>query len=137
MARWRRCRRKATLSAAKLLARCSKGRDVVRKFLSTQNRIRWIEPEGAFYGFLHVEGMKDSLGFASDLVHNARVGVAPGSAFAPPDDVRSTIPSSASASPRIRREWRPGWSGWEKQWPVSDPACLITTSPPPPRLGAI
>jgi aspartate/methionine/tyrosine aminotransferase len=33
--------------------------------------------------------MTDSLGFASALVHNARVGVAPGSAFAPPDDVRS------------------------------------------------
>jgi aspartate/methionine/tyrosine aminotransferase len=29
------------------------------------------------------------LGFASDLVRNARVGVAPGSAFAPPDDARS------------------------------------------------
>jgi aspartate/methionine/tyrosine aminotransferase len=70
-------------------ALCTKGRDVVRKFLSTQNRIRWIEPEGAFYGFFHVEGMKDSLGFASALVHNARVGVAPGSAFAPPEDVRS------------------------------------------------
>jgi aspartate/methionine/tyrosine aminotransferase len=70
-------------------ALCTKGRDVVRKFLATQNRIRWIEPEGAFYGFFHVEGMTDSLGFASALVHNARVGVAPGSAFAPPDDVRS------------------------------------------------
>jgi len=72
-----------------ILERCRKGRDVVRKFIGSQNRIRWIEPEGAFYGFFHVEGMKDSLGFASALVHNARVGVAPGSAFAPPDDVRS------------------------------------------------
>jgi aspartate aminotransferase len=68
---------------------CRTGRDVVRKFLAAQNRIRWIEPEGAFYGFLHVEGMKDSLGFASDLVRKARVGVAPGSAFGPPDDTRS------------------------------------------------
>jgi aspartate/methionine/tyrosine aminotransferase len=33
--------------------------------------------------------MKDSLRFASDLVHQARVGVAPGSAFAPPEDTRS------------------------------------------------
>ncbi|MGD0866915.1 MAG: pyridoxal phosphate-dependent aminotransferase [Rhizomicrobium sp.] len=72
-----------------MLERCRNGRDVVRKFLGGQNRIRWIEPEGAFYGFLHVEGMKDSLGFASDLVRNARVGVAPGSAFAPPEDTRS------------------------------------------------
>ncbi len=72
-----------------MLERCRNGRDVVRKFLGSQNRIRWIEPEGAFYGFLHVEGMKDSLGFASDLVRNARVGVAPGSAFAPPEDTRT------------------------------------------------
>jgi aspartate aminotransferase len=64
-----------------LLARCIRGRDVVQKFLDTQNRVRWIRPEGAFYGFLHVEGLKDSLAFASDLVRKARVGVAPGSAF--------------------------------------------------------
>jgi aspartate/methionine/tyrosine aminotransferase len=72
-----------------ILERCRAGRDVVRKFLAAQNRIRWIEPEGAFYGFLHVEGLKDSLGFASDLVRQARVGVAPGSAFAPPEDTRT------------------------------------------------
>jgi len=64
-----------------MLARCRNGRDVVQKFLDSQNRIRWIKPDGAFYGFLNVEGMKDSLGFASALVKNARVGVAPGSAF--------------------------------------------------------
>ena len=64
-----------------LLARCIAGRDVVQRFLDQQNRLRWIRPEGAFYGFLQVEGLKDSLGFASDLVRKARVGVAPGSAF--------------------------------------------------------
>ncbi|MBI3676547.1 MAG: aminotransferase class I/II-fold pyridoxal phosphate-dependent enzyme [Proteobacteria bacterium] len=69
-----------------LLERCRIGRDTTQKFIDSQNRIRWIRPEGAFYGFLHVEGMRDSLGFASNLVRNARVGVAPGSAFAPSDD---------------------------------------------------
>jgi aspartate aminotransferase len=72
-----------------MLARCANGRRVTEQFLASQNRIRWIPPQGAFYGFLHVEGMKNGLGFAQDLVRNARVGVAPGSAFAPPDDVRS------------------------------------------------
>jgi aspartate aminotransferase len=72
-----------------LLARCRTGRDVTQKFLDGQNRIRWIRPEGAFYGFLHVEGLRDSLGFASDLVRNARVGVAPGSAFDAEGDARS------------------------------------------------
>jgi aspartate aminotransferase len=69
-----------------LLERCRVGRDVVEAFVAGQNRIRWMRPEGAFYGFLQVDGMTDSLGFASDLVRKARVGVAPGSAFGPPDD---------------------------------------------------
>jgi aspartate/methionine/tyrosine aminotransferase len=74
---------------AQMLARCANGRRVVERFLAGQNRIRWIPPEGAFYGFLHVEGMKNGLAFAQELVRNARVGVAPGSAFAPPSDTRS------------------------------------------------
>jgi aspartate/methionine/tyrosine aminotransferase len=74
---------------ASMLARCKNGRDVTEKFLESQNRIRWIRPDGAFYGFFHVDGMKNSLGFAQALVREARVGVAPGSAFAPPDDARS------------------------------------------------
>jgi len=53
----------------------------VQKFIDGQNRIRWIRPEGAFYGFLHMDGLTDSLAFAQDLVRKARVGVAPGSAF--------------------------------------------------------
>jgi aspartate/methionine/tyrosine aminotransferase len=69
-----------------LLERCRAGYEVTRRFVDSQNRIRWIAPQGAFYGFLHVDGMRDSFNFACDLVRNARVGVAPGSAFAPPDD---------------------------------------------------
>jgi aspartate/methionine/tyrosine aminotransferase len=74
---------------AQMLAKCENGRRVVEKFLASQNRIRWIKPEGAFYGFLHVEGLKDGLSFAQELVRTARVGVAPGSAFAPPEDLKS------------------------------------------------
>ncbi len=72
-----------------MLARCRAGRDVVEDFMAGQNRIRWIRPDGAFYGFLHIDGMTDSLGFAQRLVREARVGVAPGSAFAPADDTAS------------------------------------------------
>jgi aspartate aminotransferase len=71
---------------AEMLARCREGRDVVQRFIDGQNRIRWMRPEGAFYGFLKIDGMSDSLGFAEDLLKRARVGVAPGSAFSPPDD---------------------------------------------------
>jgi aspartate/methionine/tyrosine aminotransferase len=66
---------------AQLLERCAAGRDAVQKFLDGQNRMRWIRPEGAFYGFLHVDGLTGSLPFAQGLVKRARVGVAPGSAF--------------------------------------------------------
>ena len=72
-----------------LLERCRNGREVTQRFIDAQNRIRWMRPEGAFYGFLQIEGMKDSFAFASKLVEEARVGTAPGSAFAPPDDKRS------------------------------------------------
>ncbi len=63
--------------------RCRIGREVVQRFIDGQNRIRWIRPEGAFYGFLHMDGLTDSLQFARELVRTARVGVAPGSAFGP------------------------------------------------------
>jgi aspartate aminotransferase len=66
---------------ATLLERCRKGREAVQTFLDSQNRMRWIRPQGAFYGFLQVDGLTDSLRFAQGLVKRARVGVAPGSAF--------------------------------------------------------
>jgi aspartate aminotransferase len=74
---------------ARMTERCRVGRDVVQQFLDGQNRIRWIRPEGAFYGFLRIEGLRNSLDFAHALVREARVGVAPGSAFGPPEDASS------------------------------------------------
>ncbi|MDE2465631.1 MAG: aminotransferase class I/II-fold pyridoxal phosphate-dependent enzyme, partial [Alphaproteobacteria bacterium] len=71
---------------AQMRAYCARGRDVVQDWLARQNRLRWIRPEGAFYGFLQIEGLDNSLEFASRLVHSAKVGVAPGSAFGPPED---------------------------------------------------
>jgi aspartate/methionine/tyrosine aminotransferase len=68
---------------AEMLERCLTGRNVVQNFIDGQNRIRWIKPDGAFYGFLHLDGLKDSLEFARTLVKSGRVGVAPGSAFGP------------------------------------------------------
>jgi len=74
---------------AEMLERCRIGREVVQEFLNGQNRIRWIRPDGAFYGFLRVDGLRGSLEFAQNLVRHSRVGVAPGSAFGPPDDATS------------------------------------------------
>ncbi len=69
-----------------MLERCRVGRDHVQRFIDSQNRIRWMRPEGAFYGFLQIAGLNDSLGFSQELVRKARVGVAPGMAFGAPDD---------------------------------------------------
>ncbi len=66
---------------AELLTRCARGRAVVDDFLSRQNRIRWLKPDGAFYGFLHIEGLSDSMAFAETLALQHRVGVSPGSSF--------------------------------------------------------
>lgn len=40
-------------------------------------------PEGAMYSFFRVEGLADSLGLAKRMLVEARVGLAPGSAFGP------------------------------------------------------
>jgi aspartate/methionine/tyrosine aminotransferase len=74
---------------AELLERCRAGRETVADFVAGHNRLRWMKPEGAFYGFLRIDGLKDSLVFAQDMVRSAKVGVAPGSAFSlgdPRDD---------------------------------------------------
>lgn len=63
-----------------------KGRDIVENFLKTQNRMSWSKPEGAFYGFLAIDGMTDSMAFAKRLVEEAKVGVAPGIAFGAAND---------------------------------------------------
>jgi aspartate/methionine/tyrosine aminotransferase len=74
---------------ASLLERCRAGRDVVESWIGRQNRVRWMKPDGAFYGFLHVDGLKDSLRFCQEMVKNDKVGVSPGWAFSlgdPRDD---------------------------------------------------
>lgn len=64
-----------------LLERCRRGREVVQDWVGRQNRVRWFKPDGAFYGFLHVDGLGDSLGFCQNMVRNDKVGVSPGWAF--------------------------------------------------------
>ena len=60
---------------------CSAGRKVVHDVLAGANRIRYSQPEAAFYAFLEVEGERDSMALARRLVREARVGVAPGMSF--------------------------------------------------------
>jgi aspartate/methionine/tyrosine aminotransferase len=69
-----------------MVERCREGRDIIARFVASQNRMSWSKPPGAFYGFISVDGMTDSIAFAKQLVVEAKVGVAPGIAFGLPDD---------------------------------------------------
>ena len=62
-------------------AHCAEGRRLVGEALSGLNGIRYATPAGAFYAFVGVEGLTDSLELAKTLVVRHKVAVAPGVAF--------------------------------------------------------
>jgi aspartate/methionine/tyrosine aminotransferase len=62
-------------------AHCAAGRDLATQALAGLNGIRYQPPDGAFYAFLAVDGLRDSLDLAKKLVTRHGVAVAPGSAF--------------------------------------------------------
>jgi aspartate/methionine/tyrosine aminotransferase len=62
-------------------AYCAAGRARTTEALAGLNRVRFTAPSGAFYAFIGIDGLTDSLGFALRLVHEHGVAVAPGSAF--------------------------------------------------------
>lgn len=62
------------------MARCEAGRAAIVGALSASPRISYAPP-GAFYLFFSVEGVNDSVAFASRVLQETGVGVAPGSAF--------------------------------------------------------
>ena len=72
-----------------LLERCRRNRAQLGEFVGRHQRLSWAEPPGGFYGFVAIDGMTDSLGFAEKLLANANVGVAPGMAFGPRDDAEN------------------------------------------------
>ena len=63
--------------------RARKSRDIVCSGLAATGRVRFAEPEGAFYAFFSVEGEDDARALAFKLVDRANVGLAPGTAFGP------------------------------------------------------
>jgi aspartate/methionine/tyrosine aminotransferase len=62
-------------------AHCTRGRALVAEALAGMNGVRYAEPEGAFYAFVGIEGLTDSLDLAKKLVERHKVAVAPGVAF--------------------------------------------------------
>jgi len=68
------------------LGRLRAARDFLVAQLDAINGIEVASPPGAMYAFFRVEGVEDSLDFCKRLVRDARLGLAPGSAFGPEGD---------------------------------------------------
>jgi aspartate/methionine/tyrosine aminotransferase len=66
-----------------MVARYARNRDLVCERLGRMRRVRLSPPDGAFYCFIAVDGVGDSLAFAKELVARTGVGLAPGRAFGP------------------------------------------------------
>jgi aspartate/methionine/tyrosine aminotransferase len=65
------------------IERCRRSRDILCEGLAATGRVRFFEPEAAFYLFCSVDGFDDSRALAFRLVDEAGVGAAPGAAFGP------------------------------------------------------
>jgi aspartate/methionine/tyrosine aminotransferase len=70
-----------TETVERFRAHCAQGRALASAALSGLNGVRYTAPVGAFYAFLGVDGLTDSLTLAKRLVTEHGVAVAPGIAF--------------------------------------------------------
>ncbi len=65
------------------IERARAARDVLCDRLVQTNRVHTIRPQGAFYAFFAIDGVRDTMACAKDIVDRAHVGLAPGMAFGP------------------------------------------------------
>jgi aspartate/methionine/tyrosine aminotransferase len=70
-----------TSAVDRFRAHCAEGRAIAQQALGGLNGVRYRSPDGAFYAFLGVDGLHDSLDLAKKLVTRHGVAVAPGVAF--------------------------------------------------------
>ena len=69
---------------AEMVDYCRRGRDIVtQSFTSIPQILDYSPPTASFYGFFRIEGQSDTLPFAQNLVREAKIGIAPGTAFGP------------------------------------------------------
>jgi aspartate/methionine/tyrosine aminotransferase len=64
-----------------LIERARRGRDICCDALAATGRVRFAQPEGAFYLFFAVDGETDTRRLVMRLIDEASVGLAPGTAF--------------------------------------------------------
>jgi aspartate/methionine/tyrosine aminotransferase len=69
-----------------LRARYARGREIVMQQLGDHPRLELSRPQGAFYAFVRVPGMRSSLAFAEGVLAECDVGIAPGYTFGPGND---------------------------------------------------
>jgi aspartate/methionine/tyrosine aminotransferase len=89
---------------------CATGRDLATQALLGLNRVRYRPPVGAFYAFLQVDGLHDSLDLAKKLVTRHGVAVAPGVAFGSAGEgwLRVCFAQSANLMERAMQRLRDG-----------------------------
>jgi aspartate/methionine/tyrosine aminotransferase len=89
---------------------CATGRDLASQALAGLNGVRYQPPAGAFYAFLAVEGLHDSLDLAKKLVTRHGVAVAPGVAFGSAGEgwLRVCFAQSAGLMERAMQRLRDG-----------------------------
>lgn len=66
---------------ARQAARFRRSRDILCQALAATGKVSFAKPRAAFYLFARFDGRPDTRALAFDLVEQANVGVAPGSAF--------------------------------------------------------
>ncbi|WP_370196057.1 pyridoxal phosphate-dependent aminotransferase [Aurantimonas coralicida] len=63
--------------------RAHKARDIFTERLAATNRVAIVQPAGAFYSFFAIDGITETRETAFRIVDEAKVGLAPGTAFGP------------------------------------------------------
>ena len=66
---------------AEMVDRCRRARDLTIQRLSAMPRVQLVPAPAAFYQMFSIDGSGETLPFAQRMVREARVGLAPGSAF--------------------------------------------------------
>ena len=95
------------------IERCRRSRDILCEGLLATGRVRFFEPEAAFYLFCAVDGFDDSRALAFRLIDEAGVGVAPGTAFGPGGEGRLRLcfarnPAEIEEATRRMARWLNG-----------------------------
>lgn len=68
---------------AEQIERAGQARDLIASRLNATGRVKASAPAGAFYHFFEIDGVTDTRAAAFKLVEEAKVGLAPGTAFGP------------------------------------------------------